>query len=71
MKVLAIILLVLGIFMALSTGIQLVSREKVVDVGPIEITEEERTPIYWSPWVGALLIVAGTVILISSKKKIA
>jgi len=71
MKALAIILLVLGIFMTLSTGIQFVNHKKVVDVGPIEVTKEERTPIYWSPWTGALLIVAGTIILVSNRKKIA
>jgi hypothetical protein len=71
MKTLAIVLLILGIFMTLSTGLQIVNHKKVVDVGPIEVTKEERTPIYWSPWTGALLIVAGTVILVTSRKKIA
>jgi hypothetical protein len=71
MKPLAIVLIVLGIVMALSTGIQVVTHKKVVDVGPIEVTKEEKTPIYWSPWTGIFLVAAGTVILVSSRKKIA
>jgi hypothetical protein len=70
MKTIAIVLLVLGLLMTLSTGVQLVSHKKVVDVGPIEVTKEEHTPIYWSPWTGVILIVAGAVVLASSRKKI-
>jgi hypothetical protein len=70
MKVLGIVLLVIGLFMALSTGIQIVNHKKVVDVGPIEVTKEERTPVYWSPWTGLVLVVAGAIVLASGKKKI-
>jgi len=69
MKPLAIVILVLGLFMSLSTGISYVSHRKVADVGPIHITKEERhTPVYWSPWTGMVLVAVGAVLLLANKK---
>lgn len=70
MKTIGAIVLVLGIVMAVFTGFTLVTKKKVADLGPVEINKEEKTPIYWSPITGGVLIVAGTIILVASKKKI-
>lgn len=69
MKTIAIIILVLGIVMTVITGFNLVTHKKVVDVGPVEITKEEKTPIYWSPWSGVLLIAVGASLVIYTQKK--
>jgi hypothetical protein len=69
MRALAIVILVIGLFMSVSTGIQYVSHKKVADLGPIEITKEEKhTPVYWSPWTGMVLVAVGAVLLLSNKK---
>jgi hypothetical protein len=68
MRALAIVILVLGLFMAVGSGIQVVNHKKVADIGPIEITKEERTPIYWSPWTGMVLVAVGAVLLLAGKK---
>lgn len=68
MKTLGIILIVIGGIMTVFTGFNIITKEEVVDVGPIEINKEEKTPIYWSPITGAILLVAGVVILVTSKK---
>jgi hypothetical protein len=69
MRVLAIVILVMGLFMSVSTGIQFVNHKRVADVGPIHITKEERhTPVYWSPWTGMVLVAVGAVLLLSNKK---
>ena len=68
MKTLGIVVLALGIIMTIFTGFNIVTKEKVVDVGPLEINKEEKTPIYWSPVTGAILLVAGVIILVSSKR---
>ena len=64
------ILLVIGIVMAVFTGFTLVTKKKVADLGPVEINKEEKTPIYWSPITGGVLIVAGTIILATGRRKI-
>ncbi|MEX2232252.1 MAG: hypothetical protein WD824_08835 [Cyclobacteriaceae bacterium] len=68
MKTLGILLIVVGGIMTVFTGFNLVTKEKVVDVGPIEINKTEKTPVYWPPITGAILLVAGVVILATSRK---
>jgi energy-converting hydrogenase Eha subunit G len=69
MKTLGIILFVVGGIMTVFTGFNLVTKEKVVDIGPIEINKQEKTPIYWSPITGGILAAAGLLIFVVSKKK--
>jgi uncharacterized membrane protein YdcZ (DUF606 family) len=68
MKILAIILIVVGGLMTVFTGFNLVTKKEVADIGPIEINKEEKTPIYWSPITGAILLVAGIIIMVSSRR---
>jgi len=69
MKNLGIVLLVAGIIMTVFTGFTLVTKKEVVDLGPVEINKEERTPIYWSPIAGAVLMASGVVILLLGRDK--
>ena len=69
MKTLAIVLLVIGGIMMVFTGFNIVTKKKVVDLGPVEINKEEKTPIYWSPVTGGILLAAGIVVLVASKRK--
>jgi uncharacterized iron-regulated membrane protein len=69
MKNLGIVLLALGIIMTIFTGFTFVTKKKVVDLGPVEINKEEKTPVYWSPITGGILMAAGVIILVVSKRK--
>ncbi len=69
MKTLGMILLVIGIAMMLFTGFTMVTKKKVLDVGPLEVNKEERTPIYWSPVTGAVLTGAGILLLVISRQR--
>lgn len=69
MKTLAIIVLVIGIVMTVFTGFTLVTKKKVADIGPLELNKEEKTPIYWSPITGLVLIGAGVVLLVAFREK--
>jgi len=70
MKTLGIALLALGLVMTVFTGFNIVTKKKVVDLGPVEINKEEKTPVYWSPITGGILLAAGVIILIAGKRKI-
>ena len=69
MKAIGVVVLVIGILMTVSTGFNLVTKKEVVDVGPLEINKEEKTPIYWSPITGGVLIVAGIVIMVLGQRR--
>lgn len=69
MKSLGIVVLVIGIIMTTFTGFNIITKKKVVDLGAVEISKEEKTPIYWSPITGGILIVAGVVIMLAGSRK--
>ncbi|WP_316788971.1 hypothetical protein [Pedobacter frigoris] len=64
----ALIMIVLGILMLVWTGFSYTKKEKVVDAGPIQISADKEKSVNWPPYVGGIILVAGVVILISSKK---
>jgi hypothetical protein len=68
MRTLAIVLIVIGAIMMIFTGFNLITKKEVVDLGPLEINKQEKTPISWSPIVGGVLLVAGIAVLVSSKR---
>lgn len=69
MKTFGIILIVVGAIMTIFTGFNVITKKEVVDLGAVEINKEEKTPIYWSPITGGIILVAGVVILLVGRKK--
>ena len=67
--IIAIILIALGIGALAYQGITYTTREKVVDLGPIQVTAEKTKTIPLTPIVGAIAIVGGIVLLVMGMKK--
>jgi len=67
-KTLGIALAAIGIIMIIYTGFSYVTKDKVVDLGPLEINKETTHPVQWSPIVGVVLLVGGIAVFVSSKK---
>jgi hypothetical protein len=68
MKTLGMILIAVGLIMTIFTGFDIVTEKKVVDVGPLEINKEEKTPVYWNPVLGIIILAAGVIVTITAKK---
>jgi uncharacterized membrane protein HdeD (DUF308 family) len=66
-SILAIVLIVLGVVALVYQGISYTTTEKAVDLGPIQVTAEERHTIPLPPIVGAVAIIAGLVLLARGK----
>ncbi len=66
---LAIILIALGIVAFAYQGITYTTNEKVVDIGPLEVTAEKTKTLPLPPIVGALALAGGIVLLVVGKKK--
>jgi uncharacterized membrane protein YidH (DUF202 family) len=69
MKKAGIALLIVGLLLIVFTGFKYFTREKVVDVGSLEITASRPHHVNWSPYVGVGIMIAGGVILLAGKKK--
>ena len=66
--IIAIILIAVGIVALAYQGITYVTREKVVDIGPLEVTSEKTKTIPLPPIVGAIALVGGLVLLVVGRK---
>jgi hypothetical protein len=64
-----IILIVIGIIAFTYQGITYTTREKVVDIGPIQMTADKTKTIPLPPIVGGVALLGGIVLLVAGGKK--
>ena len=64
-----IILIVIGIIAFAYQGITYTTREKVVDIGPIQMSADKTKTIPLPPIVGGIALVGGIVLLIAGSRK--
>ena len=69
MKIAGIILLIVGLLMTVYTGFTYVTKEKVVDLGAIQITRDDDHRVNWQPYTGIGVMVIGGLVLVFSGKK--
>ena len=69
LKIVGILLIVLGVAALAFQGITYTTREKVIDLGPIEATAEQKKTIPLPPILGAIALVGGIVLLVAGGKK--
>ena len=67
--VFAIILIAVGIIALAYQGFTYTTREKVVDIGPLQVTTEKTKTLPLPPIVGVVALVGGVVLLVTSRKK--
>ncbi len=67
--ILAILLIVLGIGAFAYQGISYTTREKVVDLGPIQVTTEKTKRLPLPPIVGVIALASGIVLLAIGSRK--
>lgn len=70
MRIIGAILILAGILMLVFNNIDLTTKEKVAEIGPIEINKKENKSIDWPSWTGGIAIVAGIVVLATARKQI-
>ena len=68
-KMLAIVLIALGIIAFAYQGISYKSQENVVDLGPIHVTTEKSHTLPLPPIVGAVALLGGIALLVLDGKK--
>jgi hypothetical protein len=66
---LAIILITLGIMAFVYQGISYTTDEKIVDIGPLQVTAEKTRNLPLPPIIGALALAGGIVVLVIGRKK--
>jgi len=69
MKLVGIVLIVIGIVALAYGGITYTTREKVLDIGPLEATAERRHTVPLPPVLGAIALIGGIALMIAGAKR--
>jgi hypothetical protein len=69
MKAIGALLIVLGIIGLAYGGLTWTSREKVVDLGPVEVTQNKTKSLPLPPIAGGICLVAGVILLVGSSRR--
>lgn len=69
MRGIGIGIIILGIIMLIWTGFSYTKKEKVVDIGPVEISADKQESVNWPSYAGGILLVGGIILLLVDKRK--
>lgn len=62
--IVGLILIVVGIVLFAYQGFTYTSREKVAQLGDLQLTADTQKKVFFSPWVGGLSVAAGIVLVV-------
>ena len=68
MKALGLIIILVGLVLTIFTTFTVFTKEKVFDVGKVEITKNKPHHLYWSPIIGIVVMGIGGIVLWQSYK---
>ena len=69
MKATGITLLVIGLLLTIFTTFKFFTKEKIVDIGKVEISADKGHDVSWSPLIGLGIMVLGGIVLLTASKK--
>lgn len=64
-----VVLIVLGVLALAYQGISYTTKDTVVDLGPLQVQKENKETIPLPPILGAVALVAGIAIVMTSRGK--
>jgi hypothetical protein len=67
-KTLGVILIALGLVGLIWGGFSFTTKDKVADIGPIDITRNKTHSVPLPPILGAVALVGGIALLLTAKK---
>lgn len=66
---LGIILIIAGAVMLIWSGVSFTKKEKIVEVGPLQVSVDKKQKLTWPPYLGGVLIAGGIIFIITDKKR--
>ncbi len=69
MKAFGIVLVIIGLALTIFTAVNFTTREKVVDIGKLEVFADKPHNMRWSPLIGIAIMGIGGIVLWKGGKR--
>jgi hypothetical protein len=69
LRIVGVVLIALGLFALAYRGFSYTTREKVVDLGPVEVTRDDREYVSLPPILGGAAVVIGIALLFVGRRQ--
>jgi len=69
MKLTGIVFIILGVLALVYQGIRYTTQEKVIDIGPLEVTATDKKTLPLPPIVGGAALIAGIALVLADRRK--
>jgi uncharacterized membrane protein YidH (DUF202 family) len=69
MKIVGIVLVILGVVGLAYGGMRWTTKEKVVDLGPVQVTHDKTRSLPLPPILGGVCLAAGVILLIATGRQ--
>ena len=69
MKALGVVLIAIGLVGLIYGGVRWTHKDKVVDLGPIEVTQQKHESVPLPPVAGAICLIGGLTLLLTQARK--
>jgi len=69
MKIIGILIVIAGLGLTVFTAFSYFTREKVLEIGTVELTRSQPHYLNWSPFIGIAVMVIGAFIVLQARKK--
>jgi len=69
MKLIGILIMIAGLGMTIYTAFSYFTREKVFQIGTVDVYRNQPHTFTWTPFVGLAIMVVGAFIVLQTRKK--
>ncbi len=69
LKTAGILIIAIGLSITLYTGLDYISRDKIIDIGGLEVTTEKNKSVKWESFIGVGIMVVGGLVYLTGKMK--
>ena len=69
MRIVGIVLVILGVVGLAYGGVTWTTKEKVVDLGPLQVTHDKTQSLPLPPIAGGICLIAGVVLLVAAGRQ--
>lgn len=68
MKIIGILIMIAGLVLTVFTTFSYFAREKVIELGAVEITRSQPHDLKWSPFIGIAIMGIGAFLVLQERK---